>query len=189
MKVLAIYGSPRKEGNTARMMDAALSEFPREAEIHRIYLGELNYSGCGPCRECKTTGYCVIDDDMQEVFREMIWAEVILFGSPSQFSDVSNEIKRLMERTWWMKGVLRNKIGGYVVTGRRYMESTLNTLHAFMLRHRMILGGSGALGFTFTEMGSIDIDPLAIRDAHGTGMRLVELYELIYGGRKEEKND
>ena len=184
MKVLAIYGSPRKEGNTAQMMDAALSVFPSEAEIHRVYLGELNYSGCGPCRECKTTGQCVIDDDMQMVFNEMFWAEIILFGSPSQFADVSSELKKLMERTWWMKGELRNKIGGYVVTGRRYMESTLNTLHAFMLRHRMILGGSGALGFTFTEMGTLEYDPLAIRDAQGTGMRLVELYELLYGDGK-----
>ncbi|RLD46033.1 MAG: flavodoxin family protein [Bacteroidetes bacterium] len=180
MKVLAIYGSPRKEGNTAKMLDAALSEFPKEAEIRRAYLGELNFSGCGPCRECKTKGFCVIEDDMQKIFEDMIWAEIIIFGSPSHFSDVSVDIKKLMERTWWMKGSLRNKIGGYVVTGRRYMESTLNTLHAFMLRHRMILGGSGALGFTFSEMGGLEYDPLAIRDAHYTGIRLIELYELIY---------
>ncbi len=183
MKVLAIYGSPRKEGNTARMLDAALSEFPGTAEIRRIYLGELNFSGCGPCRECKTTGNCMIEDDMQPVFEDMLWAEIIVFGSPSQFSDVSVNIKKLMERTWWMKGQLKNKIGGYVVTGRRYMESTLNTLHAFMLRHRMILGGSGALGFTFTEMGTLDNDPLALKDARKTGQRLVELYELIYSGK------
>jgi len=173
MKVLAIYGSPRKEGNTAKMLDAALSEFPKEAEIRRAYLGELNFSGCGPCRECKTKGFCVIEDDMQKIFEDMIWAEIIIFGSPSQFADVSVDIKKLMERTWWMKGALRNKIGGYVVTGRRYMESTLK-------RHRMILGGSGALGFTFSEMGGLEYDPLAIRDAHYTGIRLVELYELIY---------
>ncbi len=181
MKVLAIYGSPRREGNTAKMLDAALSAFPETTEIHRVYLGELTFSGCGPCRECKTTGYCVLNDDMQPVFDELIWAEIIIFGSPSQFADVSSQIKMLMERTWWMKGSLRNKIGGYVVTGRRYMESTLNTLHAFMLRHRMILGGSGALGFTFTEMGGLENDPLALRDAHETGKRLVELHALIYG--------
>ena len=70
MKILAIYGSPRKEGNTARMLDAALSVFPENAEIERIYLGELNFSGCGPCRECKTTGMCVIEDDMQQVFKK-----------------------------------------------------------------------------------------------------------------------
>jgi len=184
MKVLAIYGSPRKEGNTAQMLDAALSAFPETAEIKRVYLSELNFSGCGPCRECKITGTCVIDDDMQQVFKLMLWSEIIIFGSPSQFSDVSVDIKKLMERTWWMKGLLRNKIGGYVVSGRRYMESTLNTLHAFMLRHRMILGGSGALGFTFTEMGNLDYDPLAIRDSINTGRRLVELYHLIYTDKK-----
>ncbi len=180
MKILAIYGSARKNGNTAQMLDAALSEFPAEAEIKKVYLGDLKYSGCGPCRECKTTGYCVIEDDMQQVLKDMIWAELIIIGSPSQFSDVSSEVKMLMERTWWMKGALRNKIGGYVITGRRYIESTMNTLHAFMLRHRMILGGSGALGYTFTEMGGLENDPLAIRDARATGKRLTELYQIIY---------
>ncbi len=180
MKILALYGSARKNGNTAQMLDAALSEFPVDAEIKKVYLGDLKYSGCGPCRECKTTGYCVIEDDMQQVFKDMIWAEIIIIGSPSQFSDVSSEVKMLMERTWWMKGALRNKIGGYVITGRRYIESTMNTLHAFMLRHRMILGGSGALGYTFTEMGGLENDPLAIRDARTTGKRLTELYQIIY---------
>ena len=180
MKVLAIYGSPRRTGNTAQMMDAALSVLPADAEIEKVYLGEQKFSGCGSCRACKTTGYCVVKDDMQTIYEKMIWAEIILFGSPSQFSDVSVDIKKLMERTWWMKGALKNKIGGYVITGRRYIESTINTLQAFMLRHRMILGGSGALGYTFTEMGNLSNDPLALRDAENTGLRLIELYGLIY---------
>lgn len=183
MKVFAIYGSPRKEGNTAQMVDEALKAFPVEAEIHRIYLGELNFSGCGPCRECKTAGYCVVNDDMQEVYDNMIWADIILIGSPTQFSDVSADIKKLMERTWWMKGNLKNKIGGYVITGRRYIESTINTLQAFMLRHRMILGGSGALGYTFTEMGDLSNDPIALRDARATGDRLVEIFKLIQANK------
>ena len=180
MKVLAIYGSPRSEGNTAQMVNEALKAFPAEAEIHRIYLGKLNISGCGPCRECKTKGYCVVDDDMQQIYADMIWADIILIGSPTQFSDVSADIKMMMERTWWMKGALKNKIGGYVITGRRYIESTINTLQAFMLRHRLILGGSGALGYTFTEMGDLSNDPLALRDARATGERLIEIFQLIH---------
>ncbi len=183
MKVLAIYGSPRKNGNTAQMLEAALAVFPPSAEIRRVFLGELNFSGCGPCRDCKTTGFCTVKDDLQAVFDDLRWAEIILLGSPTQFSDVSADIKKLMERTWWMKGALRNKIGGYVVTGRRYIESTVNTLQAFMLRHRMILGGSGAIGYTFTEMGGLENDPLALRDARSTGKRLIELYTLIYGNK------
>ena len=53
-------------------------------------------------------------------------------------------------------------------------------MQAFMLRHRMILGGSGAMGYTFTEMGDLSYDPLAIRDAEYTGLRLIELYNLIH---------
>ena len=187
MKVLAIFGSPRKEGNTAQMMEAALSEFPKEAQIKKVYLGELNFTGACATRDCKFLGYCPVQDDLTPVLKDMIWADIILFGSPSEFADVSSEIKKLMERTWFMKGALRNKIGGYVITGRRYIESTINTLHAFMLRHRMILGGSGALGYTFTEMGSLEYDPLALRDAHFTGKRLVDLYDIIYKGKLAEK--
>jgi multimeric flavodoxin WrbA len=180
MKVVAIYGSPRKTGNTANMMDMTLTAFPPEAEIHKIFIADLTFSACGACRECKTSGFCIVNDDMQQIYTELLWAEVILFGSPTQFSDVSADIKKLMERTWWMKGDLRNKIGGYVITGRRYMESVINTLQAFMLRHQMILGGSGAIGYTFTEMGNIDNDPLALKDAYKTGLRLGELHNLIY---------
>jgi len=42
------------------------------------------------------------------------------------------------------------------------------------------------LGFAFTEMGGLENDPLALRDAHGTGLRLVELWEIIYGNSKPD---
>ncbi len=180
MNVLAIYGSPRKEGNTAKMLNAALTAFPAEAQIHSLFLGDYSFSACGPCRECKTKGFCVIEDDMQQMYEELLWADIILIGSPTHFSDVSADVKKFMERTWWMKGALKNKIGGYVITGRRYIESTINTLQAFMLRHKMILGASGAIGYTFTEMGGLDNDPLALKDAKSTGVRLVELYHLLH---------
>jgi multimeric flavodoxin WrbA len=181
VRVLAIYGSPRKDGNSGRMMDAALSEFATPAEVHRVYLADLTVAGCGSCRGCVETGQCAISDDMQRIYEELRWAEIVIIATPCQFSDVSSDVKKMMERTWCMKGELKNKIGGYVVLARRYIESTLNTLHAFMLRHQMILGGSGALGYTFTENGTIDGDPLAIADSHKTGKRLIELYQLIHG--------
>lgn len=180
MNVLAVFGSPRPDGNSARMMKAALVELSEGAEIHRVHLAALTVAGCGPCRQCVETGVCVIDDDMQQIYEELRWADIIVFATPCQFSDVSSDVKKMMERTWCMKGELKNKIGGYVISARRYIESTMNTLHAFMLRHQMILGGSGALGYTFTENGTIDGDPLAIKDSHKTGKRLRELFELTH---------
>jgi multimeric flavodoxin WrbA len=182
MKVAAIYGSPRKNGNSAQMMEALLSEFPESAEIHKIYLTDYNFSGCGTWRDCLTLGYCNVEDEMQKIYKELLWAEIILFASSSQFGDVTVDLKKLIERTWPLRGKLKNKIGGYVVSARRYAESTLNTLHAFMLRHKMILGGSGAIGYGFDE-GDIKNDPLALEDSHKTGKRIVELYYLINRGK------
>jgi len=42
------------------------------------------------------------------------------------------------------------------------------------------------LGFTFTEMGGLEYDTLALRGAQGTGLRLVELWEIIYGNSKPD---
>jgi multimeric flavodoxin WrbA len=118
---------------------------------------------------------------MQRIYEELRWADVIVIATPCQFSDVSSDVKKMMERTWCMKGELKNKIGGYVISARRYIESAMNTLHAFMLRHQMILGGNGALGYTFTENGTIDSDPLALKDSRRVGRRVVELYRLTHG--------
>lgn len=182
MNVLAIFGSPRKDGNSARMLEAALSEFPPEAEISRTFLVDLNFSACCATRDCLDLGYCPVQDDMQKLYREMQRADIIIIATGSQFGDVTADVKALIERTWPLRGQLKNKIGGYVVTARRYMESTLNTLHAFFLRHQMILGNSGALGFGFDE-GGIEKDHLALKDSHKTGRRLLELYMLIHDGR------
>ena len=184
MKVLAIFGSPRKNGNSATMLEAALSEFPREAEIHRIYLADKNVSPCCAERHCLELGYCDVEDDMQQIYKELFWAEIIVIATSSQFGDVTADLKALMERTWPLRGKLKNKIGGYVVSARRYAESTLNTIHAFMLRNQMILGNSGAVAYTVTEEGGLENDSLAIKDSHKTGKRLVELYDLIYGKEK-----
>jgi len=181
MKVLAIYGSPRKDGNSARMINAALTEFGDDDEIHRIYLAEMTVAGCGPGRDCLETGECTIRDDMQQIYEDLRWSDIVLIATPCEFSDVSSDVKKMMERTWCMKGELKNKIGGYVISARRYIESTINTLHAFMLRHQMILGGTGAVGYTFTENGTIDGDSLAIEDSHKTGKRLIEIYRLMHG--------
>ncbi len=180
MKVLAIYGSPRKNGNSSQMLDHLVSFLPDYAKVEKLFLSEKNFSGCCATRDCKQLGYCPVQDDMQEIYKKLLWAEVIIFASSSQFSDVSVPVKKLMERTWWMKGILKNKIGAAVISGRRYMESTINTLSAFMLRHKMILGASPALAYTFTEMGEIDLDYLAFRDTEKLAQRITELYNLIY---------
>ncbi|MFH1491579.1 MAG: flavodoxin family protein, partial [Pseudomonadota bacterium] len=69
MKVLGIYGSPRKKGNTDQLLDRALEGAEAEgAEVTRVYARDLKMSGCIECGGCDKTGQCVVKDDMQTVY-------------------------------------------------------------------------------------------------------------------------
>ena len=183
MKVLAIYGSPRKDGNSAKMMKSALEEFPEEATIKEVYLTDMNFSGCGACRKCNECGSCVIEDDMQELYSAMIDSDIIIISTSTHFSGICSDVQKMVERTWSMKGELKNKIGGSIVSGRRYIESSFSSLNSFMLRHKMILGCVAPVGYVETEMGTIDNDSLALKDSKKLTARLVELYAIVKQGK------
>ena len=54
MKVMAINGSPRKDWNTATMLQKALEgSASRGAETELIHLYDLQFQGCTSCFSCK----------------------------------------------------------------------------------------------------------------------------------------
>jgi hypothetical protein len=93
VKVLGIYGSPRKGGNTDLMLDRIL-EGAREAgaEVESIYVRQLKISGCLECGSCDDTGECVIEDDMQTVYPLFQEADVIFLASPNFFYSVTGQV-------------------------------------------------------------------------------------------------
>jgi multimeric flavodoxin WrbA len=107
--VLGIYGSPRKGGNTDRLLDRAL-EGARSAgaEIRRIYARDLRMSGCLECGGCDKTGECVVKDDMQSVYPLLEEAEVIILASPIFFYALTAQVKALVDRgqAMWSKRLL-----------------------------------------------------------------------------------
>ena len=109
MKVLGIYGSPRKGGNTDILLDKAL-EGARSAgaEVTSIYARKLKMSGCLECGGCDKTGKCVVRDDMDAVYPLMQDADVIIMASPIFFYGLSSQIKALIDRTqaMWSKRML-----------------------------------------------------------------------------------
>ncbi len=98
MKVLAICGSPR-EGNTElilrRMIDG-IEYVGQKAEL--ILLREKKIEFCDGCDYCEK-GECHIQDDMQEMYRKLEEADVIVFGSPSYWDNVTGRMKNFMDRT------------------------------------------------------------------------------------------
>ena len=86
MKVLGIYGSSRKGGNSDMLLDEALRG-ARSAggDISAIYVRDMKISGCLNCGGCDKTGQCVIDDGMQELYPVLENAEVIIVATPIFF--------------------------------------------------------------------------------------------------------
>ena len=102
MKILCINGSPRKNGNTAKIIKA-LAETAESlgGKIKNICLGKLKYSGCIACMACKKkSDKCVIKDDISDVLKKITKSDLIVIGSPVYYGDVSSQMKALIDRTY-----------------------------------------------------------------------------------------
>jgi len=100
VKVLGIYGSPRKGGNTDLILDKILEgSRTAGAEINSIYVRQLKIDGCLECGSCDDTGKCVIQDDMQSVYPLLQQADIIFLASPNFFYNVTAQVKLLIDRS------------------------------------------------------------------------------------------
>jgi len=104
--ILAVYGSPRRHGNTATLLDAAV-EGARDAgaRVEKIVLRDLKISPCLEIYGCKKTGECAIRDDFQSLRDKLLSAQGVMLASPIFFYAVSTHTKALMERfqSLWVK--------------------------------------------------------------------------------------
>lgn len=100
MKVLGIYGSPRKGGNTDIALDRVLEGAASQGvDISRIYASELKITGCRDCGGCTKTGVCVNKDEMEAIYPLLIEARVIFLSSPVFFYNVTAQAKLLIDRS------------------------------------------------------------------------------------------
>jgi len=105
-KIIAIYGSPRRKGNTAALLKKAV-EGARDsgAEVEEIVLRDLKISPCLEIYGCLQTGECAIKDDFQMVRDKIMNAKGLILASPVFFYSVSSHTKILMDRfqSLWVK--------------------------------------------------------------------------------------
>ncbi|MGW8321900.1 MAG: flavodoxin family protein [Thermodesulfobacteriota bacterium] len=105
-KVVAIYGSPRREGNTALLLREAVRGAREEgAEIEEVVLRDLKMSPCLEIYGCKNSGRCAIQDDFQKVYESLLTSQAVMLASPIFFYAVSAHTKILMDRcqSLWVK--------------------------------------------------------------------------------------
>ncbi len=151
MKVVAFNGSARKGGNTAILLRYVLCELEKEGiETELVEMTGAEIHGCLACAKCSTRkdGLCSQTGDMGNVYiKKMTEADGILLGSPTYVTDVSPEIKALIDRACLVaraNGFLfKRKVGAAVVAVRRAGAThAFDTLNHFFLITQMIVPGS-----------------------------------------------
>jgi multimeric flavodoxin WrbA len=112
-KIVAVYGSPRRKGNTSLLLKKAV-QGAREAgaEVEEIVLRDLEISPCLEIYGCKETGRCVIEDDFHRVLDQMQSCQGLILASPIFFYAVSAQTKMLIDRcqSMWVKKYWIDKV-------------------------------------------------------------------------------
>ena len=100
MNILALIGSPRKNGNTDLLVDQILiGSKTKGHSAEKLYLYDYTISLCTDCRTCKKGDYvCCINDEMQKIYPKMESADVIIFGTPIYWYSPTAKMKMLMDR-------------------------------------------------------------------------------------------
>ena len=151
MKVVAFNGSARKDGNTAILLNAVLEELRKKGiDAELVQLAGTALQGCIACYKCfgnKNKRCAVEKDEMNSYIEKMLRADGILLGSPTYFSDVSANIKALIERCGMVaranEDMLKRKVGAAVVAVRRAGAThVFSSLNYFFLIGQMIVPGS-----------------------------------------------
>lgn len=191
MKVVAFNGSPRREGNTSLLLLHALAPVAQAGiEIEVVQVGGHAVHGCKACYRCieNRDGRCVQKGDaIGPCIEKMMAADGILLGSPTYFSDVTPEMKALIDRAGYVSrangGLLRRKVGAGVVAVRRGGEiHAYDTLNHFFLINEMVVPGSIYWNMGFgRNPGEVERDDEGIRTMTVLGEHMAWLLQKIHG--------
>ena len=127
MKVVAFNGSARKDGNTAILIRRVFAELKAEGiETELFQLAGKTIKGCIACGKCykNKDKRCAVENDVaNECIEKMVEADGIILGSPTYFSDLTTEMKALIDRAGYVaranSHMLRRKVGAAIVAVRR----------------------------------------------------------------------
>jgi multimeric flavodoxin WrbA len=188
-KVIAFNGSARKGGNTAILLGYVLKELEDEGiETELIEMSGVKIHGCTVCGKCRTNKNrrCAITNDVGNAYIEkMENADGVLLGSPTYVTDVTPEIKALIDRACVVSksngGIFRRKAGAAVVAVRRAGGiHTFDTLNHFFLITEMIVPGSSYWNIGYgMDKGDVEKDAEGIQTMKTLGKNMAWLLKKI----------
>lgn len=191
MKVVAFSGSARKDGNTAILINNVLQELEKEGiETELFQLAGKKIRGCLACMKCfeNQDQRCSNKNDvLNECLEKMIEADGIILGSPTYFSNVSTEIKALIDRAGLVSiangHMLKRKVGAAVVAVRRAGSvSVFDAINYFFFINQLIVPGSiyWNMGIGL-DKGDVEKDEEGIQTMKVLGENMAWLLKKLHG--------
>ncbi len=101
MKILVLNGSPRPQGDTAKMVAAFQDSAERAGhEVRVVNVCRKEIKGCLACEYChgKGKGTCIQKDDMQEIYTELRDTNMLVLASPIYYHGISGQLKCVIDR-------------------------------------------------------------------------------------------
>lgn len=142
MKILVWNGSPRKNGNTARLI-SAFAEGAGDAghEVTVEQVAGRNIRGCLACEYChdKQPGKCVQQDDMQELYRRLKEADMLVLASPIYYYTMTGQMISALNRTYALGRLTRIKKTALILC-----SASPNMYDAAIRQYQGVIGWWGA---------------------------------------------
>lgn len=151
MKVVAINGSPKKEGNTFQALSMVGDELIAGGiDFEIIHVGHKLIHGCTACGKCavnKDEECTIKTDGVNKWIGQLKNADGILFGSPVYYAGIAGSMKSFLDRVFYVSGsngnLFRHKVGAAVVALRRSGgSSTFDSMNHYLNYSEMIIATS-----------------------------------------------
>ena len=191
MKVVAFSGSARKNGNTAILVNHVFRELEKEGIRTELFqLAGKKIRGCIACYKCfeKKNRRCSVEKDVvNDCIPMMLEAEGIILASPTYFSDVSSEMKALIDRAGMVsranEDMLKRKVGAAVAVHRRGGAiHSFDTMNHFFFIGQMIVPGSSYWNFGVgRDIGDVEKDEEGIQTMKQLGQNMAWVLKQLYG--------
>lgn len=114
LHVLGIAGSPRRQGNTDRLLNHAMNTLAQAGNsTEMLSVRDLKYSPCMGCNVCAKTKKCVQKDDIQFLQERLIVADRIIISAPIFFMGINAQMKAIIDRMqpyWALKYVFKEQV-------------------------------------------------------------------------------
>jgi len=186
MKVVAFNGSARKDGNTASLVRIVLAELEKEGiDTELVQLAGEVLAGCRACDGCAGLGgHCAITSDgVNGYIDKMVAAEGVIIASPVYVSDVSANVKALMERVCYCGCDLSRKVGASIVAVRRGGAiHAYDSINHFLAIMQLVQPGAVYWGLGVgKDPGDVASDTEGLDTMRSLGRNMSWLLKKLYG--------